>query len=103
MATWLKVFHASTRVASTGNLRGTPSFGSASRVVTRTAPLEADLRRKGSKNTVKPAARGTKPSTAPMRLAAIFFKKSRRPFGKGTFLASFIYKMRWDRIREEFG
>src|SRR6266567_1653882 len=79
MGTRLNLFHASTRVASTGNLRGTPSLGSASRVVTRKVPVAADLRRKGSRKTARPAPTGKSARSAPMPPAKIFLKKSRRP------------------------
>src|SRR6266849_2898562 len=41
MGTWKNLFQASVRLASTGNMRGTPSLGSASRMATRTAPVQA--------------------------------------------------------------
>src|SRR5207245_4391144 len=76
--TWVNLFQASVRLASTGNMRGTPSPGNASRMATRTAPVRAALRRKGSRNTASPENSGTRVKNAPMQAADTFLKKSRR-------------------------
>jgi hypothetical protein len=78
IGTSVNVFQASIRLATIGNLRGTLSMGSASNVVTRTAPLVDDLRRNGSKKTVKPDAAGNKPMMMPITVAKVFLKKPRR-------------------------
>src|SRR5712692_4126605 len=78
MGTWKNLFQASVRLASTGNMRGTPSLGNASRMATRTAPVRAALRRKGSRKTARPERSGTRVNTAPMQAADTFLKKSRR-------------------------
>src|SRR5712692_3447955 len=78
MGTWVNLFQASVRLARTGNMRGTPSLGSASRKATRTAPVLAALRRKGSRKTASPESSGTKVNNAPMQAADTFLKKSRR-------------------------
>src|SRR5712692_3930405 len=78
MGTWVNLFQASVRLASTGNMRGTPSPGNASRMATRTAPVRTALRRKGSRNTARPESSGTRVRNAPMQAADTFLKKSRR-------------------------
>src|SRR5712692_5063644 len=78
MGTWVNLFQASVRLASTGNMRGTPSLGSASRMATRTEPVRAALRRKGSRKTASPESSGTRVNNAPMQAADTFLKKSRR-------------------------
>src|SRR6266702_8689434 len=90
MGTRLNLFHASTRVASTGNLRGMPSLGSASSVATRKVPVAADLRRKGSRKTAKPAPTGKSARSAPMPPAKIFLRKSRRPVDGAPVLGPLI-------------
>src|ERR1700677_4444123 len=78
MGTSRYLFQASTLSAKTGNFRGTPSSGSADKVVTLIAPPEAALRRKGSRSTIKPASAGTKARMPLITAIADFLKKSRR-------------------------
>src|SRR3974377_1076717 len=99
MGTSVVLFQASTRVASTGNFRGTPSGGSASSVVTCTAPVAADLRRNGSKKKVIPAPNGNSPRKAPMQPAKSFLKKSRRPGPEHPFAPLFILNASLDVTR----
>src|SRR5436190_3525999 len=90
MAVCVNLFHASTRAAMTGNFRGTPSSGKASRLATRTAPLAADFLRKGSRNTAKPAPKGIKPRITLMIPASTCLKKPRRSAGFAGRLPIFI-------------
>src|SRR3982751_5795645 len=76
-------FHASTRVASTGNLRGSPLSGSDCSEPTSTAPPPSVFRRRGSNATSSPASGGTTVIKPPMTIAAALAKKLRRSEGVG--------------------
>src|SRR5689334_17698400 len=74
-----KRFQASVRSARIGNFRGSPSSGTASRVVTRILSSEPFWRRRtGSKRTTSPAKTGMTPPMVPRIIAAASLRKFRR-------------------------
>src|SRR5215218_71011 len=95
------LFHASTRLASTANLRGTPSSGRAFNATTRTiCPPALFFRRTGSSQTARPAARGTTVMIAPRTFDASFFKKPRRSLLPQDSHLVFSIESVWDEFAE---
>src|SRR5947209_7464512 len=77
------LFQASVRLAITANFRGEPSSGSAWSEATGTNSPALDLRRNGSRKTMRPLTSGTRPTTAPISKAQAPLRKSRRLGGFG--------------------
>src|SRR5438105_14872260 len=77
------LLQASVRLAMTANFRGEPSSGSALSEATETNSPALDLRRNGSKKTIRPLTSGTRLTTAPIRTAQACLRKLRRLGGAG--------------------